>query len=225
MWFFGAGVFYPGFGFITLYKAFERIGVARSVAIMAMSPLISFAVAILILGERPGFIVLGGTVLIVLGVVVISLEKGKDGRGMTGRDLAWPILTAVCFGATPIFRKMGLNYLPSPVMGMVVSSIGGLSVLAGCIGLIPRGQRISRNRLGAFQYTLTGLFYALAVYLYFLALARGTVTTVVPLVLTYPLLVLIIVATVLRGLERITLRLVAGALLTVSGAIVITGLG
>ena len=110
-------------------------------------------------------------------------------------------------------------------MGMLFSSLGGMFILLACIGFIPRAQRFSRHRLGAVQYILTGLIYALAVYLYFLALDKGAVSAVVPLVLTYPLFVLIIMALVFRKLERITPRLIVGAILTVAGAGVITGLG
>ncbi len=224
-WFVVAGVFYPGFGYIAIFKAFERVGVARTAAVLGMSPMISVGIAILFLGERPGFFVLCGTVLIVLGVVSISLEK-VDGEGrMSFRKLLWPILTAVCFGVTPILRKTGLHYLPSPVMGMLFSSIGGMFVLLACIGLIPRAQRFSRHRLGGVQFILTGLIYALAVYLYFVALSKGPVSLVAPLVLTYPLFVLIMMALAFRKLERITPRLIVGALLTVAGAGVITGLG
>ncbi len=224
-WFFAAGVFYPGLGYITIFKAFECVGVARTAPILCISPLISVTIAVLFMGERPGFFVLGGPVLIVLGVVSISLDKDDEARGMSFRKLLWPLLTAVCFGATPLLRKTGLQYLPSPVMGMLFSSLGGLFALLACVGFIPRAQRFSRHRLGAVQYILTGLIYALAVYLYFLALGKGTVSVVVPLVLTYPLFVLIVMALAFKKLERITPRLVVGALLTVAGAGVITGLG
>ncbi len=224
-WFFAAGVFYPGLGYITIFKAFECVGVARTAPILCISPLISVTIAVLFMGERPGFFVLCGTVLIVLGVVSISLEKDDEEGGMSFRKLLWPLLTAVCFGATPLLRKTGLQYLPSPVMGMLFSSLGGLFALLACVGFIPRAQRFSRHRLGAVQYILTGLIYALAVYLYFLALGKGTVSVVVPLVLTYPLFVLIVMALAFKKLERITPRLVVGALLTVAGAGVITGLG
>jgi len=225
LWFVVAGVFYPGFGYIAIFKAFERVGVARTAAVLGMSPMISVTIAVLFLGERPGFFELCGTALIVLGVVSISLEKDDGEGGISFRKLLWPILTAVCFGATPILRKTGLQYLPSPVMGMLFSSLGGMFILLACIGFIPRAQRFSRHRLGAVQYILTGLIYALAVYLYFLALDKGAVSAVVPLVLTYPLFVLIIMALVFRKLERITPRLIVGAILTVAGAGVITGLG
>jgi drug/metabolite transporter (DMT)-like permease len=225
LWFLGAGIFHPGLGVIALYKAFERVGVARTVAILGMSPLISVAIAVLFIGERPGPIVILGTFLIVLGVVFISQEEAKGDRRLALLNLMWPVLTAVCFGAAPVLRKAGLLHFPSPVMGIVVSSIGGLAILVACVGFLPPGQRFSGNRLGAIQFTVCGLIYALAVYLYFVALGRGTVSIVVPLLFTYPLFVLIIVAVFLRKLERVTPRLVTGAVLTVAGAGIITGLG
>ena len=49
------------------------------------------------------------------------------------------------------------------------------------------------------------------------------VSVVIPLLFTYPLLILPMVHFVLRTLERISLRLVLGSGLIVAGAIAITG--
>lgn len=225
VWFLGAGVFYPGFGIITLFKGFERVGVARTTAIIGVSPLISTSVAVLFMGERPTWETLFGTILIVIGVLIISMEQDETGKRMGIGDLAWPVLSAFCFAGTPIMRKAGMNYFPSPVIGMVISSIGGLVVLLACIGLIPRGQRFSRSAIGIAQYCLTGLIYALGVYWYFIALGRGNVSTLAPLIVIYPLFIIAIMATVFRRMERISLVLVSGAILIVAGAVIITGFG
>ena len=177
------------------------------------------------MGERPTSITLLGTILIVMGVLFISMEQDESGKRMGIGDLAWPILSAFCFAGTPIMRKAGMNYFPFPVIGMVISSIGGLAVLLSCIGLIPRGQRFTRSVIGTVQYCVTGLIYALGVYWYFIALGRGDVSTLAPLIVIYPLFIIAIMATVFRSMERISLALVIGAFLTVAGAVIITGFG
>lgn len=225
LWFLTAGVFYPGFGFITLFKGFERVGVARTTAIIGVSPLISTSIAVLFMDERPTWITLIGTILIVVGVLIISLEEDEAGKRMGAGDLVWPALSAICFGVTPILRKAGMNSLPSPVMGMVISSIGGMTVLLSCMRLIPRVQRFSFNVVGAAQYIVTGSIYALGVYWYFIALGRGNVSTLAPLIVIYPLFILAIMATAFRRMERLSLTLVFAACLTVAGAVVITGFG
>ena len=78
-WFLLAGLIQPAFGFIVLMKAFERVGVARTAAIMGTSPLFGVSIAVLFLGERLGLSVAMGTVLIVLGVILLSLEEGTEG--------------------------------------------------------------------------------------------------------------------------------------------------
>jgi uncharacterized membrane protein len=69
------------------------------------------------------------------------------------------------------------------------------------------------------------LIYALGVYWYFIALGRGNVSTLAPLIVIYPLFIIAIMATVFRRMERISLVLVSGAILIVAGAVIITGFG
>jgi len=96
-WFFFAGLIHPAFGFIILLKAFEKAGVGRSAAILGTGPFFGVVIAILFLGERPTWFVLGGTLLIVLGVVCVSLEEGTEAP-VKWRSLGYPFLTAFLFG-------------------------------------------------------------------------------------------------------------------------------
>ncbi len=221
-WFLLAGLAQPAFGFITLMKAFERVGVARTAAIMGTSPLFGVSIAVLFLGERPGLSVAAGTALIVFGVILLSLEEGTKGA-MKWKDMGYPFLTALLFGLVPVLRKSGLNHIPSPLFGMTVASFSGLIILTACARMFPAGRGFTKDKRGIRLYAASGAIHAVFVFVYFLALERGTVSVVIPLLFTYPLFILPMVHFVLRTLERISLRLVLGAGLIVSGAIAITG--
>lgn len=221
-WFLLAGLVQPAFGFITLMKAFESIGVARTAAIMGTSPLFGVSIAILFLGERPGLNVAVGTILIVLGVIFLSLEDGTRGS-MGWKGMGYAFLTAFMFGLVPVLRKSGLNHIPSPLFGMAIASFSGLISLVACSRLFPVHQGFTRNKRGILLYTLSGTIHAVFVFVYFIALERGTVSVVIPLMFTYPLFILPMVHFTLKTLERISLRLVFGAGLIVAGAIAITG--
>jgi uncharacterized membrane protein len=224
VWFFFAGLIHPAFGFIILLKAFEKAGVGRSAAILGTGPFFSVAIAILFLGERPTWFVLGGTLLIVLGVVCVSLEEGTEGP-VKWKSLGYPFLTAFLFGLAPVLRKSGLNHIPSPMVGMAISSLSGTVCLLACAGFFPAGRRFNGNRRGIGLYTISGALFALGVYTYFSALEKGDVSIVVPLLFTHTLMLLVLVHFFLRQFERLAPRLAGGAVLIVCGAVVITTLG
>ena len=223
-WFFFAGLIHPAFGFIILLKAFEKAGGGRSAAILGTGPFFGVVIAILFLGERPTWFVLGGTLLIVLGVVCVSLEEGTEAP-VKWRSLGYPFLTAFLFGLAPVLRKAGLNHIPSPMVGMAISSLSGTVCLLACAGFFPAGRRFSANRRGVGLYTISGTLFALGVYTYFAALEKGEVSIVVPLLFTHTLMLLVLVHFFLRQIERLGLGLVGGAILIVCGAVIITTFG
>ncbi len=221
-WFLLVGLIHPSFGFIVVLKAFQKAGVARTAAILGTVPFFSLSIAVLLLGEQPGWLVVVGTVLIILGVLCVSLEEGSEGP-LRAKNLGYPFLAAIMFGVSPVLRKLGLFHIPSPILGMAISSVAGVVCLLASARLFSAGEGFSADRKGLWLYTLAGIGSALAVYLYFVALQKGTVSVVVPLLSTYPLFMLILVHFFLQQIERLTPRLVGGTVLIVSGAVVITG--
>ena len=70
-----------------------------------------------------------------------------------------------------------------------------------------------------------GLTENLSVFLTVVALGLGTVSVVTPLTSTSPIFVLLLSPLLLRGVERVTGRIVAGTVLIVLGVYLITALG
>lgn len=223
LWFFLAGMVHPGFGIVIIFQAFRRIGVARTAAFLGTSPFFTLIVSMLFLGERPGWIVAAGTLFVVCGVVIISLEEGASGS-IRRKDLGYPFLGAFLFGLVPVLRKAGMNHIPSPIFGMAASSLAGVVALVAVVKLFPPGERFIVWKKELALFSAAGVLLALGVYLYFVALNKGTVSVLAPLLFTYPLFVLIISYLSIRKLERLTIRLATGALLVVAGAAIITGL-
>jgi len=88
--------------------AIEKVGAPVAAAINNLSPFIATGLAILCLGERVTVPILLGTLVIVLGTILLSLS-GKQG-GFRVRHLLYPLLSASCFGVVAIIRKMGLGH-------------------------------------------------------------------------------------------------------------------
>jgi uncharacterized membrane protein len=70
-----------------------------------------------------------------------------------------------------------------------------------------------------------GLTENLSVFLTVVALGLGTVSVVTPLTSTSPIFVLLLSPLLLRGVERVTVRIVLGTVLIVLGVYLITALG
>jgi len=145
------------------------------------------------------------------------------------------VATAVCWATSPIFIRKGLVGLPSPLWGVTI----GLAIAATPFGLWLRVMR-PEPRLDApgwrtldrgikiavgFQ-VLAGLASGLGSVARTVAIDLAPVVVVVPLVQTASLWTMVFATLILgRHVERVTPKLILGAVLVVAGAaLVIVGL-
>ena len=222
-WFFASGAFDPALGVICYFAAFARIGVARAATVLGTSPLFSAVAAILLLGERPNMWVWIGTLGIVFGVGALAYERKGGMQSRSG--YAFAVLAALFFALSHTFRKIGFAYIPSSITGMAIGNVGAVLTLILLFPLMPAGSRLNFHPKGLFLYFVHMLGIAVALYTLLEGLRLGTVSVVVPLVHTFPLLVVLIAWIFLKEKEQITARLFLGSALIVAGAATITGLG
>src|SRR5437870_6246364 len=93
-------------GRLLRFVAIEKVGASISAALINLHPLFATGVAILLLGERVTAPILAGTVVIVLGTILLSLG-GRRG-GIRPWQITLPLLSAACFGVVAVLRKLGL---------------------------------------------------------------------------------------------------------------------
>ncbi len=208
-------------GRLLRFISIEKVGASVTAALNNLYPFISSGLAILLLGERVTMAIVAGTVVIVFGTLLLS----TSGRlvGFRPRDLVFPILSATCFGVVTVLRKLGLSSM-SPVPGFAVNVTTALIAFTAFLA-------VSGNR-GAMALTGRSLAYFVAagvaenagVFLALLALDLGTVSVVAPLAGTAPIFVLLMSFFFLRGVERLTARVVLGTLFIVLGVYLITAL-
>jgi drug/metabolite transporter, DME family len=204
------------------FVAIERVGASVAAALINLNPMIATVLAIVLLGERVTLPIVVGTLVIVLGTVLLSLSGGRV--GFAPRLLWLPILSATFFGMVSILRKLGLGGA-GPIIGTA------LNVTTAAVGfaafMLATGQRtalIVRGRALAY-FAAAGLMENAAVFLNIVALGMGTVSVVTPLYGSSPIFVLLLSFFFLRGVERITARVVAGTVLIVLGIYLISALG
>jgi uncharacterized membrane protein len=194
--------------------AIEKVGAPVAASINNLSPLIATGLAILVLGERVTLPILMGTLVIVLGTILLSLS-GKH-VGFHVRHLAYPFLSASCFGLVAVIRKLGLGQA-GPLFDSAINSTSAM--LASTAFVLASGQR------GALKCDGRSLLYFLGggiaentgVFLVLVALGLGEVSVVTPLAGTAPLFVLILTCVFLRGMQHLSWRIVVGAILIVLG--------
>ena len=208
-------------GRLLRFIAIERVGASVSAAIVNLNPLIATLLAIALLGERVTVPIVTGTVVITLGTILLSMS-GQH-LGFRPRLLIYPLLSATCFGMVSILRKIGLGGA-GPIIGMALN-VTTATVAFGAFMLASgqRGSLICRRRPLAY-FVAAGLMENIAVFLNLVALGMGTVSVVTPLYGSSPIFVLLLSFFFLRGIERLTGRVVAGTVLIVLGIYLLTAL-
>lgn len=214
------------------FLAIGRIGAARAGAIVGTSAVFAAILAIALTGERPHWIVIAGTLVVVAGLITALgknlLESGRPadpgapnphaGRAaLIGYLLA--LGAACCYGTTNVVVKGLTQDHTSP---LVVSTI---SLLFGVLMMTPVAGRQAVSRLREARQSpaflifaaLSGLAAATGVNCTYFALQRADVVIVAPIVSANPLFTLILAALFLSRQENITRWLALGATIAVAG--------
>ena len=215
-----SGVVGTAAGRLFRVAAIEKVGAPVAAAILNLSPFISTGLAILLLGERVTLPILLGTLVIVLGTILLSLS-GKY-VGFRVRHLIYPFLSASCFGLVAIIRKLGLGHA-GPLFDSAVNNTAAM-VAATTFVLVSgnRGALVCDGR-SILYFIGGGIMENTGVFLVLLSLGLGEVSVVTPLAGTAPLFVLLLTLLFLRGVEKLSWRIIVGAVLIVLGVFLLTG--
>ncbi|HEY7654387.1 MAG TPA: EamA family transporter [Methylomirabilota bacterium] len=194
--------------------AIQKVGAPVAAAINNLTPLVASALAILILGEHVTLPIVGGTLVIVAGTILLSLS----GRyvGFRVADLAFPFIAATCFGTVQILRKLGLASA-GPLLGATINVSAALIAMTTFV--------VASGNLGSLRCSRRSVLYFIGggiaenggVFLLLLALGFGGVSVVVPLAGTAPLFVLLLAYLFPSAKSALSWRVVLGVVLIVLG--------
>jgi len=214
-----AGIFNPGLFSICFMFGIAKIGVARAAPIKGSSPLFASFLAIIFLSEAPQWYHLGGVLLIVMGIALVS--SGRTQGRWKRIDALWPIAAAGFAGAGAVLWRKALASFPDTLAGAFVGLVAAFALTA-LYTVIFMGSQIPSGVKKAWKpFVLVGIIGAIGQFFFAGALQRAEVYRMVPLIQTSPLITVIFALIFLRRVEFITWRVPAGALLTVSGAILV----
>jgi drug/metabolite transporter, DME family len=218
--FLAAGIFAPGIGRTLSYVGIEKIGVARSVPIANSSPIFASIFAVIFLAETWVLQNIVGTLLVIGGVIILSMAKPAQGEWRK-LDVVYPLVGAMAFGASAILRKAGLGFVNIPLLAAAITA-GAAAIFSFVLLQIQGGKRTFKlTRRSAAWLFSAGLFNTAAMLSVFYALSHGKVVIVEPLVSSNPVLTLLLTAIFLRDIEALSSRVIIGALLTVTGTILV----
>jgi uncharacterized membrane protein len=161
-----------------------------------------------------------GTSFVILGVIILSLSKPAEGQ-WNKKDVVFPILGALAFGISTTLRKSGLMVVQVPVLGAAVTLGSAFLVVLGMIYIRGGRRALIFNRQSSGWLFGAALFNSAAILSFFSALNLGQIVRVEPLVACNPLLALIGSAIFLKQLEKLTKRVVFGALVTILGTLLV----
>ena len=219
-WFLLTGVVAIGPGRLLFYYSIRRIGVSRASVLVIITPLISMLTAVALLGERPSWRVVLGAVIIVGGLLSVVTDRG--GILIDSRAALLGLLPTLFLSLTPFFIRLGMQSLPDPSLGTLLSSVGALTLLLMLQKAVPREDRWGADRRGFLKFLGAGVCYSVAFYAYHAALGSEIVSFVASLAFTSPLFAILIARLLFQRLEQITWRLAVGGAVVFIGVVLIS---
>lgn len=215
------GLLYPAAVTLLTFTANRALGPVITSALGNLAPLFAVGFAVVILGEPLIFAHIGGLLVTVAGVVILSMTRGReDIAHRRSWALLLPLAAAAVRGFIQPSVKVGLVIWPSPFAAVLTSYIVSSLIIVGASRL-QSGRFLAVAPLrGHLWFALIGVLNGLAVLLLYAALANGPVALVAPLVATYPL-VTIVGSMLLQGKIEGGPWLAIGVALTVLGVVLL----
>ena len=221
--FVGVGFFQPGLTRLLTYKGIDTLGVAITDPIRASTPLFSALMAIIFLGEDLTLPILAATLMIIAGIILLSWRRDSMQLAGSAIYLWYPIAASALAGASQVVRKFGLAAVPHPFLAAAVTASSSLVVSVLTLWYVEKTQESWKmNRQCFWWFLAAGVTVSLAMTCIYYALDLGKVSVVIPISSTGPLFSLLLTAMFLRGVERVTLRIVVSAALIVVGVMLIS---
>jgi drug/metabolite transporter (DMT)-like permease len=218
--FFVTGLFAPGISQILFTRAVGLIGPSRTAVFVGVSPVLSAALAVMLLGEPVHVALVFGTLLVVAGGTLLVRERGGPAE-LLSLGIALALGAALLFGIRDNLVRWGARGSDVPGLVAASASLASATVVIAVVVLL-RPNGVARVRQAFRPFLLSGLVYGVSYACLYSAFDRGRVTIVAPLVATESLFAVLISMVVLRKSERIGVRLLVAAALVVGGGALIS---
>jgi len=219
--FFVTGLFAPGISQIFFTRAVGLIGPSRTAVFVGVSPVLSAAIAVVVLDEPVHVGLVVGTLLIVAGGTLLVRERARPADFLSA-GIALALGAALLFAIRDNLVRWAARGSDVPGFVAASASLASATIVIALV-VVSRPNGVARVRQAFRPFVLSGLVYGVSYACLYSAFDRGRVTVVAPLVATESLWAVLISMVVLRRSERIGARLLAAAALVVGGGALISG--
>jgi transporter family protein len=216
------GALTPGLMQPLSVRAVRAAGAARASVAISTAPLLSVALAVLLLGEHLSLAGGVGVVLIVVGCMSLARE-GQRPADFRVIGLVFGLGAAALLAARDnLVRSITAEEVVAPLGAATLSLAGGFAALLVYLALSRQSRDLGAAvREGGSRFLLPGLLMGGGTASLYVAFAHGPVSTVAPLNATGALWTVVLAAVVMRGRERVTRQLALAAALVVAGGVLI----
>ena len=203
------------------YTGVAKIGASRSSALQALSPFISAVIAIAVLQEKANAPIVGGTLFVVPGIILVSWKPEEQISTFRWWHLLLPVAAAFLTGINHPIRRYALSLSNEPLFFAALMGSASLVSFLGYLILAQGARRLVWHRRSFWPFIVTGLCETMSILGIITALSVGSVVVVAPIAGTYPVWALLSTVIFLREHERINIRTIFGSLSVVAGTLAI----
>ena len=219
--FVAVGLLVPGVTRVLSFRGIRTMGSSITSTIVNTTPMFSTLLAIALLGERPGAVVLLGVVLTVGGLATVSWGGSRSDYRRS--ELIYPFLCALIFS----LKDVTVRWTLGTGDGQPVFS-AGIAALTSTIQIFLITRHVQGESFVlppwpvARWFVGSGIFTGGSFLFMYLALSMERVTIVAPLINSYAVFVLLLTPLMARHIESVTAQKVAGAALVVAGIFLVS---
>jgi uncharacterized membrane protein len=210
------GCFFPATVTLLTFEANRQMGPSVSAALANLTPLFAVLSSMLFLREALYPLQTLGIAGIILGGIILSVDRQWLGISWSYRAIVFPIGAAAIRGLTHPITKLGLAEWPSAFAATLAAYTISSLVVAGAVRAQSAAWPSTYDRASLLWFACTGICNSVGVLALYSALARGSVLMVSPLVATYPLVTLGFTAVLFRQ-AKISKAVFVGVVTTVAG--------
>ncbi len=214
------GVFRPALSGNLALAGMRFLGPTIATTLTATSPLFGTALGIFWLGEALNWPTGIGTIIIVAAIMLLAKKDDKKSLNWPIWALALPIGAAIIRAFGHVLTKVGMESIPDVYLASFVGLLVSAFITLSLHKFRKNAPQILWLSKGTHWFMGASVCFSLAVIFLNIALYRGTVVQVVPIVAASPIFTLILSLAIFRR-EQITIRTLVAVCLVVPAVILI----
>lgn len=213
------GLFGGGIGRRWMYTAIDKLGAAPATAIKNSAPVITTALAVLLLGETVSWLQVAAIVGIVVGITLVTWKRGQGIKQLAAAGILAAVGSAISYGIRPLFLEYGLTEANVPLTGALIGAIAAFIYATALTRISDIRGAVDFRSPALWLFVASGTLQAFGFLAFTLALSANDVTVVYPVTSSAPIFTLGFTALLLRGQEELTWRIALGVVLVVIGVV------